>query len=395
MKSNRHRPLVLACGLLAVFLVVAHRYLPSAPVEAADRPRPHAPDDGPQSVVIDAEQARQVKVGAVATREFTAGVDAVGRIDFDGDHLAEVNSPYAGRVSEVFAKAGNLVRHGQALFTVASPDLAQAEATLVANAAQRAQADATLKRAQAMAQVQANAPRDLEQAVADQQAAEGNYQAARQALRIFGKSDPEMDRIVATRRVDGELRIDSPVDGRVVSRNVSVGDVVQPGDAPARFEIRGTDAAWFIADVPEDDAAAVHAGDTSIASVQALPHSRFTTTVDYVADRVDPDTHRVTVRSVLSSPPPDLRAGMLVTYRILTARPSRMPALPMNAVVRQGDGSMVAFSTLDGRRFTRETVRVGTPQDGYYPLLSGLKDGQRVATDGALFLSNALDLQSL
>ncbi|PXV61597.1 membrane fusion protein, cobalt-zinc-cadmium efflux system [Dyella jiangningensis] len=379
-----------ACMVAAILLAVFLRAPSAADSNASP---PDAPKDL-QNVTINLKQARQVRVAQVVMRDFTPGVDAVGYVDFDQDRLAQVNSPYAGRVREVMVKAGDAVKRGQALFSVDSPDLTQAEANLVSAAAARVQTTAALERAKGMAQAQANAPRDVEQAVSDQQTAEGNYQAARRALRIFGKSDAEIDRIATTRRVDGELRIDSPIDGHVSTRTIAAGDLVQPGNSPAPITISDDDSLWLVANVSEDDAAQVHVGDTLVASLPALPQQNIKATVDYVSNSSDAATHRVTLRATLHAPPPGLRPQMLASYRIFTAPPASHEAVPADAVVREGTGAMVVFTTADGLRFTRRPVQLGPLQDGYYPVLSGLPAGQRIATEGALFLSNALALQS-
>ncbi len=379
-----------ACMVAAILLAVFLR----APSAADSNASPPAAPKDLQNVTINLKQARQVRVAQVVMRDFTPGVDAVGYVDFDQDRLAQVNSPYAGRVREVMVKAGEAVKRGQALFSVDSPDLTQAEANLVSAAAARVQTTAALERAKGMAQAQANAPRDVEQAASDQQTAEGNYQAARRALQIFGKSDAEIDRIAATRHVDGELRIDSPIDGHVSARTIAAGDLVQPGNSPAPITISDDDSLWLVANVSEDDAAQVHVGDTLVASLPALPQQNIKATVDYVSNSSDAATHRVTLRATLHAPPPGLRPQMLASYRIFTAPPASREAVPADAVVREGTGAMVVFTTADGLRFTRCPVQLGPLQDGYYPVLSGLPAGQRIATEGALFLSNALALQS-
>jgi len=58
--------------------------------------------------------------------------------------------------------------------------------------------------------------------------------------------------------------------------------------------------------------------------------------------------------------------------------------------VREGDGTMTVWVTADRRRFTMRSVKVGQLRDGYYQILEGLRPGELVATQGALFLSNAL-----
>jgi len=376
-------------GALLLAIAIHH----GSPAMAQAAPAPARPLD-PQTVAINAQQARQVRVSDVIQRDFAPRVDAVGYVDFDQDHVAQVGSPYAGRVRDVFAKAGDKVHRGQVLFSVDSPDLAQAEATLVSAAAARAQTTLALERAKGMAQVQANAPRDLEQAISDQQTAEGNYQAARRALRIFDKSDAEIDRIAATRRVDGEWRIASPISGTVNARNVAPGDLMQPGSTPSPFTISDADSLWLVANVSDADATQVRVGEPMTASLSSLPGQLIHAQVDYVSGSSDPATHRVMLHAVLHTPPAGLRPQMLADYSITTAPASRHDAVPADAVVREGTGAMVVFTTADGLHFTRHAVQLGAIRDGYYPVLAGLPPHQRIAAEGALFLSNALALQS-
>lgn len=383
--------MAVCCMLMALLLALGARE--GLPARAAESSPRTAPADE-QTVTINAQQATQVRISEVAPRDFAADIDAVGYVDFDQDRLAQVGSPYAGRVREVFAKAGDHVSHGQALFSLDSPDLAQAEATLVSAAAARAQSTAALDRAKAMSQVQANAPRDLEQAIADQQTAEGNYQAACRALRIFGKTDAQISHIAAMRSVDGELRIISPIDGVVSSRNVAPGNLVQPGNTPTPFTVADSTQLWLVANVAETDAPQLHLGAPLIATIPALQETPITSSVDYVGAQSDPATHRVMLRATLQSPPAGLRPQMLARFSVSAAQPARHDAVPADAVVREGSGDMVVFTTSDGLRFTRHPVQLGPLQDGYYPLLSSLPPHQRIASEGALFLSNALALQA-
>ena len=68
----------------------------------------------------------------------------------------------------------------------------------------------------------------------------------------------------------------------------------------------------------------------------------------------------------------------------------RSPAIPIDGVVREGDGTMTAWVTADRRRFTKRTVKIGEQHDGYRQILEGVQVGELVATEGAIFLSNAL-----
>ena len=105
---------------------------------------------------------------------------------------------------------------------------------------------------------------------------------------------------------------------------------------------------------------------------------------------VDPTTRRVLVRSEVQNPRDELRSGMFATFVIRTGAPVRSVAVPLNGVVREGDGTMTVWVTADRRRFTKRTVQVGLQRDGYRQILDGVQPGELVATEGALFLSNAL-----
>lgn len=96
------------------------------------------------------------------------------------------------------------------------------------------------------------------------------------------------------------------------------------------------------------------------------------------------------VRSEVADPQHELRAGMFATFVIRTGEPVRATAVPLGAVVREGDGTMMVWVTADRRRFTRRMVQVGLQRDGYRQILEGLQSGELIASQGALFLSNAL-----
>lgn len=346
------------------------------------------------SVTINDQQARHVTVEPVQWRNFEQRREAVGYIDFNQDQLAQVFPTYQGRVRQVQARLGDNVAKGQLLFTIDSPDLAQAESTLIAAAGQRELTTRTLTRARQMLEVQASAQKDVEQATSDQQAAEGSYRSARNLLRMQGMTEAEIDRIVASHKVDGELRVLSPTAGRVTARTVAPGDFVQPGSATAPFTVADLGTLWMVANVAEDDALSLRPGQDASVHVNALPGRTLRGVVDVVGSSVDPATHRVQVRSAIADPQHELRPQMLATFVIQTGAPARSVAVPVNAVVREGDGTMTVYTTQDGRHFTRHPVKLGLQQDGFDQIVEGLTADERVASDGALFLSNALALQS-
>jgi membrane fusion protein, heavy metal efflux system len=346
------------------------------------------------TVTLTEEQVKAVRVAAVAEHEFAPRHRTEGFIDFNQDRAVPVFSPWQGRIGRLLAKAGDDVKQGDVLFTIDSPDLVTAESNLIAAAGVLQLTTRALERARAMFESQSIAQKDLDQATSDQQTAQANLEAARAAVRIFGKSDVEIDRIVAGRTTATELRIASPISGRVTARNAAPGQLVQPGNAPAPFTVADISTMWMVANVPEDELPQMRLAEPVEASLAAYPGRTFTGTISNIGAAVDPSTHRVTVRSQIRDPRHELRPQMLGTFVIQTGAAVRSPAVPMAGVVREGDGTMEVFVTPDARRFTRRAVKLGIQQDGLHQIVEGVAAGEQVATDNALFLANELARQT-
>ncbi len=170
------------------------------------------------SVDLSDSQLASVKVAPVEDREFAVEKQAVGSIDFDEDMETQVFTPYQGKIIALFAAIGDDVKKGQTLFTLDSPDLLQAESTLIAAAGVLELTTRNLARLRELYKTLAVSQRDLDQGTSDQQTAEGNLRAARDAVRIFGKSDADIDRIIGDRSADPTLVVPSPITGRQTPR---------------------------------------------------------------------------------------------------------------------------------------------------------------------------------
>ena len=387
----------LAAGLWIVGTKSSDKRAESAAAEAAKQttkqpaqPADHASD----TIVVTDQQAKQVRIEPASLHDFVSQRDAVGFVDFNQDTTVQALSTVTGKIRQVFVRAGDDVRKGQPLYSVDSPDLVQALSALISSAGVRAAATRTLERARKMLDIQATAQKDFDQAVADQQTAEGNYQAARDAVRIFGKSEAEMDKTIASRKPNGELIITSPIAGRVVSRNAAPGMLVQPGSLPSPITVADISTMWMIANAPEFDIPKIQLGQKVSIQITALPGEKFEGRVTSIGASIDPNTRRIPVRTEVQDATHQLRQQMLATYVIQTGEPIRSVAIPANGIVREGDGTMTLFVTTDGKTFTRRAVRTGQEQKGYIRILEGLSDGEKVATEGAIFLSNAILLQA-
>jgi cobalt-zinc-cadmium efflux system membrane fusion protein len=344
------------------------------------------------SVELLETQLKAVKVEVAAERDFPIEKSAVGSIDFNEEMLTQVFTPYQGRIVGLFAKVGDEVKKGQTLFTIDSPDLLAADSNLIATAGVLQLTTRNLARLRSLYESRAVSQKDVEQATSDQQTAEGALRAARDAVRLFGKADAEVDRIIAERMADPTLVVPSPISGSITARNAAPGLLVQPGSQPAPFTVADVSTMWMVANVAESDSPSFKVGQEVRVSVMAHPGRVFVGRISTIGSTVDPITHRVLIRSEINDPGHELRSGMFANFVIRIGDPMRSVAVPLDGVVREGDGTMTVWVTADRRRFTQRFVKTGLLQDGHYQILEGLQPGELVATQGALFLSNALTI---
>ena len=343
------------------------------------------------TVALTDSQLQMVDVGTVSEYSFPLQREAVGNIDFNEDMETQVYPPYQGRIVQLFAKLGDNVSKGQILFTIESPDLIQAESTLIAAAGVLDLTGKTLERARQLHDVQGIADKDLEQAVSDQQTAEAALRAARDGVVVFGKSEAEIDRLVRTRTIDPHLVVFSPVSGRVTARNAAPGLFVQPGNAPAPYTVADISRIWLNASVTESDMPLVKIGQPIRVEVMAFPGHSFEGKISTVGATVDPQLHRGLVRAEIEDPKHELLPGMFAAFVIVTGEPIKAPAIPLDGVVREGDGTMTVWVTPDGHHFTQRTVQLGLQHGGYDQVIGGVSIGERVVVKGAIILDNMVN----
>ena len=233
--------------------------------------------------------------------------------------------------------------------------------------------------------------REKEQATSDQQTAEGALKAARDAVRVFGKTDAEIDQIIASRKIDPALVVRSPISGQITSQERAAGAIGAAGKLPAPYSVADVSIKWMLANVMESDIPLFHLGQPVQVRVMSYPDRVFSGRVSKIYETVDPNTHRVTIRSEIADPNNELHPGMLANFVIRVHDPVESIAIPTNGVVREADGTMTAWVTTDRRRFVQRILKIGLRKDDQVQILEGLQRGELAVTDGAVFLSNMLD----
>ena len=340
------------------------------------------------TIELSGSQLNSIKIEPVGSHVFPVEKEAVGDISFADDLSVDVFPAYQGTIIKSFVELGTQVKKDQPLYTIKSPDLIQAESNLIGAAATFELTSKELARVNGLPGV---SEREKEQAVSDQQTADGALKAARDAVRVFGKTEAEIDQMVESRRIDPALVVRSPIAGQVTAFNAPPGLLVQPGNPPAPYSVANVTIKWMLANVPESEVPLFRLGQPVEVKVMAFANRAFHGKVTKIYAAVDPNTHRVTVRSEIADQKNELRPGMLANFVIRVHEPVEATAIPAHGVVREPDGTMVAWVTTDRHHFTQRVIKVGLRTDDQVQIVDGLQRGELVASDGAVFLSNMLE----
>ena len=389
MRRNFTYLALVALLLIGVGLGVKYYSGSNAP-KTEEASKAAGESSGELAVDLNEKQAASIKVGKVGLASFVLERQAVGNIDFNQNMLTQVFTPYQGRIINAYPNIGDKVEKDQVLFTIDSPDLLAAESTLIAAAGVLKLQNRTLTRAEKMKAFGGASQQVVDQSTSDQMTAEGALKSARDAVRIFGKTDEEIDKIIAERKADPRLIVKSPMTGYVTTRNAAPGLFVQPGVAPPPFTVADLSTMWMFANVPESEAPDLRVGQKVKTRVAAYPDRAFDGEVTVLGPSIDPNTRRMFVRSEIADPQHLLRAGMFANFAITVNSAVNAIAVPQSAVVREGDGAMSVWITKNGRHFIRKTVKIGQIQNDLDEIVEGLQQGELIVTEGAIFLSNKL-----
>lgn len=359
------------------------------------------PIKGADFIRVVADQMHQLEVVKVKSHAFLDQRSAIGQIAFNEDASTIVLTPFSGRVTRLIAKVGDQVRRGDSLLEIDSPEQVPPQNELIAAQTARNKARSQLnlaqiveKRARDLYEGKAAPFKDLQQAEAQLAAAENDMrsadtalEAARIRLRILGRTDAEISELEQRGTISRVTRITAPIDGTIISRKVGPGQHVKADSGEALYAIADLSTMWLKAQIFEQDIAFVQIGQEIEAKVAAAPNRVFKARIANISSASDLTTRRVMVRSEIGNPDGLLKSDMFASFKIGTAEPSATPAVPTEAVIREGAVATVWVET-EPMLFKRRVVDIGLQQNGLMQIRSGLEVGELVVARGAIFVDN-------
>jgi membrane fusion protein, copper/silver efflux system len=331
----------------------------------------HEAAGGSVSVSPEKLQLVGMRTAIVEARPLVKKIRAVGIVAYDETRVANVYAKVDGWIEKIFVNfTGKLVKKGQPLFTLYSPDLVSTqEEYLLALRARDSLGSSSIKEIRA--------------------GAESLLESTRRRLRLWDISEQEIDEIAGSGRPKKSLTIYSPLDGFVIKKEAAQGMRVMPDRE--LYTIVDLSAVWVNADIYEFELPNIRIGQKASISLSYSPGQAYTGRVAWIAPVLDDKTRTVKVRIEFPNRDFAFKPEMYANVEIDVDAGKKL-SVPDEAVLDSGVRKVVFVDTGEGR-FTPREVKLGGKFDAYYEVLSGLSAGEKILASASFLLDSESRLQ--
>jgi membrane fusion protein, heavy metal efflux system len=372
----------------ALILTAAALLLPACHTDAAkapvDPPSSSAVTRPPAGVVqLDPENLKQIKVGQAQGEHTPEALTTTGKVQFDEDKIARVLPPVSGQIQQLKVQVGDAVHAGQVLFMLNSRDVAAAFAEHTGAHRDLDLAQQTYAMTQDLFEHQAASKISLQQTKNEVDKDLARLRQSEQVLRVLGVDMPEEEADESS--IVPRVPVRAPIDGVVTQRSITEGQFVDTQAEPL-LTLADLSTVWVLADVFERNLRDISLGQRAEVTTTAYPDERFVARVAQIGNVVDPETHTVTVRFLVSNAQRRLKPGMFAAASIqLADAPAKGLTVPATAVFME-DGKSYSYVQTNPREFKRREVSAVPDGEHRMRVVAGLGAGDLVVTDGVLLL---------
>src|SRR6202158_6257065 len=315
----------------------------------------------------DEQRSIGLQTALVKRRMIRRELLAVARVEEPETQLASISARIGGRIDKLHVDfTGQPVRRGQPMAEIYSPEI-------LTSAEEYKLALENRKQLGSGAEPQAIS------------GADELVTASRRRLELWGLTPQQIDAIATSDKPQIDLMIFSPANGIVTERKVTQGQYVNAGDV--LYTVTDLSRVWVKADIYEGDLPHLHVGQTVEITSESAPGAKLRGQVGFLEPMVNAQTRTTVARIEIANPGMRLRPGMFVQVRFATSSGAQTLAVPRSAVVDTGTRKLVYVAKGNGV-FEAHEVQLGPVADDCYPVLAGLREGDRIVTEGNFLLDS-------
>ena len=295
------------------------------------------------------------------------------------NQYAEITAPFSGRVTAVHLKLGMKTKPGTPLFEIASPEFTESQKLFFQAKTAFQNASLILKRQQDLKVNGVGSERDVEEAKANYEIAQKEYEHARAALQIF---QIDINKLI----LGQSLLVRSPISGEVITHDIVVGQYIK-SDEPSRAKIADLSQVWVVGMVKEQDLNLISKLDVAEISIAAFPDKKIKGTIYHIDEILNEDTRSVQVLVACQNSDKLLKPGLYVSVNFIE-KASDVIFIPEKSLLQYNDQSYVLVQ-IGQDQYLKRSVKTGITDQGKVQVISGLTVGECIISEGAFYLLNA------
>lgn len=313
-----------------------------------------------------------VRVAQAKMRELSREVRAVGRVDFDEEHLSRLHPKIEGWIEELrIDKTGEAVRKNSILLSIYSPQLVSSqEEYLLALKNKRTLADSPFEEIR--------------------QGANELVSSARERLVLLDVPEHQIHELEHSSKIKKTLHIHSPFDGVVLNIGAREGQFVTP--KTELFRIADLSKVWVYVNIFEDDLPWIQEGDEAEMRVTGVPGRVFRGKISYIYPYLESKTRTVKVRMEFDNRNGLLKPEMFADVTVLANPQKNAVVIPSEAVVRSGNREQVFVVRAPGKFEPRDVV-VGVASEGLTQIIKGIDVDETVVTSAQFLIDSESKLR--
>ncbi len=325
-----------------------------------------AMEKGEVFISPEKQQLIGVKTAKVGFATLEKVIQAKGIVEYDESRLFDVNTKFEGWIEKLFVNyTGKLVNKGNALFTIYSPELVSAEEEYLLSLKNR-----DIGQNSQFEELKASARAMVE--------------AAKRKLKLWDITDEQIKQLEEKGEITKTLTVYSSYSGFVMEKMVTEGMKIMPG--MSLYRIADLSSVWIMADIYEQDIPLVKLGQTAEISLLAMPGKMIKGRVSYIYPSLESELRTVKVRIEADNENFSLKPNMYVDVGIRVEIGRRLTVVE-SAVIDTGERQLVVLARGNGH-FKPIEVRLGSKVEGFYEVLSGVKEGDEVVVNANFLIDS-------
>jgi len=358
-----------------------------------------------QEVKVTPEKQKQwgIVVGQASKIRVSSRKILPGLLSLNQNKTAYISSISEGKVVSLSVDLGDTVRKGKTLMTINSPEFAQAQASFLQARARFKLSYKEFERAKMLLKEKAIEQKEYLKRESEFQKASTEFGVRGSNLHSFGLDHDQIDKLVEKCEAldpegylcevaDPNLQILSPLDGKIIFRDVIVGDHIEPKET--LFTVSDLRTLWALLDAYEKDLPFITKESRITIKSSLYPENEFTGRITYISDTIDEKLRTAKVRVEVNNRDFLLKPNMFIQGIIEnTAEAEELITVPEEAV-QNLNGEKIVFIEEEENVFAVRKVELGEKVESRRIIALGLEIGEKIVIKGAFKLKTELTKQS-